>query len=401
MERILDRLAQLISITSVTSDETEIRDRLAGLLDQMGLTTDSFDADLGSITSDPAFPGMEVERSTLPVVIARLNPGAEGTHPLLSGHIDVVPPGDPRSWTSDPFEPRVEGDRMYGRGACDMKGGVVAILETLEHLVASGHRGPVTVAFVPSEEDGGSGTLAAIRRGIEATVAVIPEPTSLQVVTAHAGAITFRLVIPGKAAHAAVRTEGVSALDGLETIRRALAADERHRNTDETDPRMVALGLPYPTIIGQISGGVWASSVIDAVEIRGRYGVRMGQDAAGAAEDLASCLERAWEGDPFLADHPMDFEVFGASFDSCGIPDTHDLPVSLGRSIEAVTGAASKPVGLPAGTDMRLLVNEAKIPTVLYGPGDLRVAHAADEYVRPSEVATCAEVLTHWVRSLP
>lgn len=281
-----------------------------------------------------------------------------------------------------------------------MKGGVAAILETLDLLIAQGHAGPVSVAFVPSEEDGGSGTLAAIRRGIEADVAVIPEPTSLEIVTAHAGAITFRLVIPGRAAHAAIRTEGVSALDGLETIRRVLAADERSRNADETDPRMVALGLPYPTIIGQISGGVWASSVIDAVEIKGRYGVKMGQDSQGAALDLERCLQTAWAADPFLSDHPMDFEVFGASFDSCGIPDNDSLPTSLGRSVEAVTGRAAEPVGLPAGTDMRLFVNEADIPTVLFGPGDLRVAHAADEHVSLSEVATCAEVLTHWVRSL-
>jgi acetylornithine deacetylase len=400
MERISRRLADLIAIPSVTGDEAPARDHLAQILLETGLTVDSFDADLQTIVSDPAFPGMEVERTSLPVVMATLNAGAEGPHPLLSGHIDVVPAGDPGSWTSDPFEPRLDGDLLYGRGACDMKGGVVAILETLEQLIETGHTGPVSVAFVAAEEDGGSGTLAAIRRGIDADVAVIPEPTKLEIVTAHAGAITFRLVIPGKAAHAAIRTEGVSALEGLDTIRRALADDERIRNSEETDPRMVALGLPYPTIIGQISGGVWASSLIDSVEIRGRYGVKMGQDVDGAAQDLERCLQGVWAADPFLSKHPMEFEVFGASFDSCEIADDDDLPVSLSRSLHAVTGRAVDPVGLPAGTDMRLLVNEAKIPTVLFGPGDLRVAHAANEHVSLSEVATCAAVLTHWVSSL-
>ena len=362
MERILSRLADLIAIPSITGDETEARDHLAAHLLRMGLTVDSFDADLTAISSDPAFPGMEVERSSLPVVMATLNADADGPHPLLTGHIDVVPAGDPGSWTSDPFEPRADGDRLFGRGACDMKGGVAAILETLELLVSEGHTGPVSVAFVPSEEDGGSGTLAAIRRGIDADMAVIPEPTGLEIVTAHAGAISFRLVIPGKAAHAAIRTEGVSALDGLETIRRALAADERVRNSAETDPRMVALGLPYPTIVGKVSGGVWASSVIDAVEIEGRYGVKMDQDPAGAADDLERCLRATWTADPFLSDHPMELEVFGASFDSCSISDDHALPVSLARSVEAVTGRSAEPVGLPAGTDMRLLVDQAGIP---------------------------------------
>ncbi len=399
MDRITRRLEELISIPSVTGREVAIRDRLAGILDDMGLEVDSFDADLADLTADPAFPGMEVDRSVLPVVCASMNPGAPGPHPMLSGHIDVVPAGDPASWTSDPFKARLDGRRMYGRGACDMKGGVAAILETLENLIESQHRGPVSVAFVSSEEDGGAGTLAAIRRGIDADVAVIPEPTNLDIITAHAGAISFRLVIPGKAAHAAIRTEGVSALDGLATIRAALAEDERVRNTDPPDPRMAELGLPYPTIVGTVSGGVWASSVIDAVEITGRYGVKLDQGVESAAADLERCLRTAWGSDPFLSRHELVFEVFGASFDSCEISDAHVLPRSLADSIRTVTGEQVAPKGLPAGTDMRLFVNEAGIPAVLFGPGDLRVAHAADEFVDVSDVATCAAVLTDWVRT--
>ncbi len=399
MDRIAERLAELISIPSVTGDEVAIRDRLAEILEDIGLAVDVFDADLDAMTTDPDFPGQEVDRTVLPVVCGTLNPGAAGRHPMLSGHLDVVPAGDPASWTSDPFSPRLDGSRMYGRGACDMKGGVVSILETLDGLIERGHQGPVSVALVPSEEDGGSGTLAAIRRGIEADVVVIPEPTDLELVTAHAGAITFRLVIPGKAAHAAIRTEGVSALDGLQTIRAALAEDERRRNTGVPDPRMSELGLPYPTIVGTVAGGVWASSVIDAVEITGRYGVKLDQGVADAADDLERCIRTAWESDSFLRDFDMDFEVFGASFDSCEIPDDHELAVTLLDSIETVTGRRIRPRGLPAGTDMRLFVGVAGVPAVLFGPGSLRVAHAADEHVDLDDVARCAEVLTHWVAS--
>lgn len=400
MDRLTERLSDLISIPSVTGDEAAIRDRVAEILDDIGLDVDVFDADLNAVVSDPGFPGMEVERTLLPVVCATLNPGAPGRHPMLSGHVDVVPAGDPASWASDPFTARLDGGRMYGRGACDMKGGVVAILETLDTLVETGHRGPVSVAFVPSEEDGGSGTLAAIRRGIDADLVVIPEPTDLEIVTAHAGAITFRLVIPGKAAHAAIRTEGVSALDGLHTIRSALAEDERRRNARVPDSRMAELGLPYPTIIGTISGGVWASSVIDAVEITGRYGVKLDQGVADAADDLEHCLRTAWAADPFLSGFDMDFEVFGASFDSCEIPDDHELAVGMVEAVDSVTGRRTSPRGLPAGTDMRLFVNRAGIPAVLFGPGQLRVAHAANEYVEIEDVSVCADVLTHWVRTL-
>ena len=96
----------------------------------------------------------------------------------------------------------------------------------------------------------------------------------------------------------------------------------------------------------------------------------------------------------------MDFEVFGASFDSCEIPDDHELAVGLVESIHRVTGKRVRPKGLPAGTDMRLFVNQAGVPAVLFGPGNLRVAHAANEYVDIDDVAACAAVFTDWVRTL-
>src|SRR5204862_3739357 len=120
----------------------------------------------------------------------------------------------------------------------------------LRALVASGIAphlaGTVTFASVPSEEDGGQGMLAAIRAGFTGDLAIITEPTRLDVVVAHAGAITFRLTVPGRAAHASMRREGISALDNLFVLSQALEADETRRNEAETDPLRTALGLPYP-----------------------------------------------------------------------------------------------------------------------------------------------------------
>ncbi len=115
-----------------------------------------------------------------------------------------------------------------------MKGGVASILAAVKALVDAGLaerlEGEILVASVPSEEDGGQGMLAAIRAGVTGDMAVITEPTGLDVVIAHAGAITFKLTVPGRAAHASVRREGVSALDNLQTLVRALEADETARN---------------------------------------------------------------------------------------------------------------------------------------------------------------------------
>jgi acetylornithine deacetylase len=268
----------------------------AEALRELGMRVEVIQPDLETHRRDPDWPGEEMPRRSLPVVIGRA--GARGGRRLiLSGHLDVVPPGDPATWTADPWGAEIRDGRLYGRGACDMKGGVTSILgavralrdaDRLDHL-----GGELLVVLVPSEEDGGQGTLAAIRAGAVGDAAIITEPSNLDVVVAHAGAITFRLIVPGRAAHASQRREGVSALDNLFTLTRALEADERRRNESETDPLMTALGLPYPTIIGIVQGGEWASTVLDRVVADGRYGVRLGQTPAEAEAELRACIEAA------------------------------------------------------------------------------------------------------------
>src|SRR5450759_497439 len=271
------------------------------------MVVEVFHPDPAAIRDDPAWPGEEVPRLTLPVVLGRVGrPG--GRRLVLSGHVDVVPPGDPATWTGDAWSGEIRDGQLYGRGACDMKGGVAAILGAVRALRATGALdaldGELVVAFVPSEEDGGQGTLAAIRAGATGDMAIITEPSCLDVVVAHAGAITFRLTVPGRAAHASRRTEGVSALENLHTLVRALEVDEARRNGAETEPLMTELGLPYPTIIGTVSGGEWASTVMDRIVADGRYGVRLGQAPEEAADELRACIAAANAADPFLRFHP-------------------------------------------------------------------------------------------------
>jgi acetylornithine deacetylase len=315
--------------------------------------------------------------------------------------MDVVPPGDRATWTGDPWGGEIRDGRLYGRGACDMKGGVVAILAAVRALVAAGAAGnlagELVVAFVPGEEDGGQGTLAAIRAGATGDLAIITEPSNLDIVVAHAGAITFRLTVPGRAAHASQRREGVSALDNLYVVLRSLEADETTRNAAETDPLMTALGLPYPTIVGIVAGGEWASTVMDRVVVDGRYGVRLGQTPADAAADLRRAIDAANGADPFLRDHPATVEIVGGEFGSGRVPSDHPLPTGLAAAAEAVTGRRPALLGEPYGADMRLFINEGATPCVMYGPGDVKVAHSADENVPLAEVEECARVLASWV----
>jgi acetylornithine deacetylase len=397
--RIAEELAALVAIPSITGDEEAVQAEVARRMEADGLRVVRISADPERLEGDPAFPGYETPHPTLPIVAGHLAGARPGPRLLLSGHVDVVPPGEPADWTTPAFEPVVRDGALYGRGACDMKGGLVAALEAVRLVAASGAglSGEVVVLAVPAEEDGGSGSLAAIRAGYTGDACVITEPTRLEVVVAHAGAITFTLDVPGRAAHASVRREGVSALDELGVLLDALAADERRRNEAETDPLMTAIGLPYPTIVGRVEGGHWASTVMDRVLAHGRYGVRLGQDCDGAAAELHRAVTAAWEADEFLAGRPVGLSVWGGRFDSARVPVDHPLPVGLAAAGEAVLGRSPPLVGAPYGADMRLFVNQGATPTVMFGPGDVRAAHAADEHVDLDEVAACAGVLARWV----
>src|SRR3954470_10845831 len=316
---------------SVTGSEEGVASWTAAALGDLGLEVETLHPDPATVRADPDWPGEEMARSALPVVVGRIG-RAGGRRIILSGHLDVVPPGDPDTWTVDPWGGEIRDDALYGRGACDMKGGVAAILAAVRVLAAAGDLdrldGELVVAFVPSGEDGGQGTLAGIRAGVTGDLAIITEPSNLDVVVAHAGAITFRLTVPGRAAHASQRREGVSALDKLFVLTTALEADEARRNAAETDPLMTALGLPYPTIVGIVSGGEWASTVLDRVVADGRYGVKLGQTPADAAAELRRAIVVANRSDPFLRDHPASVDIVGGQFGSGRVPSDH--PLALG-----------------------------------------------------------------------
>jgi acetylornithine deacetylase len=400
--RLLADLQALIRIPSVTGSEEAVAAWAADALGGVGLAIEAQSPDPAVVRQDPAWPGEEMPRTALPLVIGRAGQSG-GRRIVLSGHLDVVPAGDLDTWTSDPWGGELRGGLVYGRGACDMKGGVAAILGAVRALHEAGDlarlNGELIVALVPSEEDGGQGTLAAIRAGAVGDMAIITEPSGLDVVIAHAGAITFRLTVPGKAAHASRRREGISALDKLWVLARALEADEAARNDAETDPLMTALGLPYPTILGIVHGGEWASTVLDQVVADGRYGVRLGQSPVEAEAELRQCIAAACLADDFLRDHPATVEITGGRFGSARVPVDHPLPVGLAGAIEAETGRQPALLGEPYGADMRLFVNQGATPCVIFGPGRVEVAHAADEHVPLDEVETCARVLARWLRA--
>jgi acetylornithine deacetylase len=401
-DRLLTDLDELLRIPSLggTNAEIDAQRHLADRWIAEGLEVSTWDIDVTSTMAQPDFPGMEVDRQRALGVLARLAGTGDGRTLLIDGHTDVVPPGDIHAWSGDPFTPRtaeIDGRSVViARGACDMKAGLVAAWEAVRMVRASGVslRGDVLLCPVSGEEDGGLGTYAALEQ-LAATpidACVIPEPTDLDLVPANGGALTFRLRVPGAAIHASRRSEGVSSIEKFVPVLRALSELEAIRNA-HVDPLMKRWPIAYPLSIGTVHAGDWASTVPDLLIAEGRLGVALDETADHARRELEAAVSRVCESDAWLREHPVTVEWWGGQFHS-GRTEPDAPIVSLVRDAHTRTaGATPETYGGPYGSDLRLLVGKGGIPTVQYGPGDSRVAHAPDEYVAIDDVMTCAAVL--------
>lgn len=393
---IAQMLLELLAIPSVTGSaaESDLQHRLARQVDQLGLDVDLWSMDLPTLRAHPAFPGTEAPRDEAWGLVATTSGGGDGPTMILQGHVDVVPAGDLQRWDGDPFTPRVVGNVVHGRGACDMKAGLVANLAALTAIRASGVRlrGRVATHFVVSEEDGGLGAFATLQRGHTGDACIITEPTSGTLVTANAGALTFRIEVPGQATHASTRDAGVSAIDAYLPIHQALARLETRRNA-VVDPLMAEAGIPYALSVGALRSGDWASSVPDRLVAEGRVGVRLGEDPAEAVADFETCVAQACADDPWLRDHPAVVTWPGGRFASGRLPAGHPLgDLVRGAHADAVGGPPVRERGAPYGSDLRLYA-AADIPTLQFGPGDVRLAHSAQEQVSLPEVVAVARTL--------
>jgi acetylornithine deacetylase len=414
-------LRELIAIPSLDGGESPAQRRVAAWLREAGLELDAWPIDLDGLAAHPDWCH-EVDRDEALGVVgwygeraagrAAAGSGA-GRDLLLNGHIDVVPAGDSAAWTTPPWDPAVRDGRVYGRGAVDMKGGLCCALFALKAVRDAGVRllGRASVASVAGEEDGGTGTLATILHGHTGDGAVVVEPTRMHVVTAQAGSLMFRLTVHGLSAHGCVREEGVNAVEKFVPLLAALRRLEAERcgvasdrdggangssasvAGDPQSPLFAGYRLPWPIEVGTVHAGHWASSVPDTLVAEGRYGVAVGEDVAVARRAFDEAIARAAAADPWLAEHQPEVEWWGGRFDPAVTDPTDPIVAAVTGAAAEVTGSAPPVEGVTYGADMRLLVNVGRIPTVLFGPGDVRVAHMPDEYVPIEELRAAAEAL--------
>lgn len=395
-DALVESLVELVRIPSVggTDAEVEVQERFAGMLGELDMDVDKWDIDLDEMMADPYFPGVEVERSQA-VGVVGTSEGEGSPAMVLSGHADVVPPGDFETWQGqDPFSAEMRDGFLYGRGSCDMKAGLAANLAVLRTLRSAGVtlERPLALHSVIGEEDGGLGAFATLRRGHLGDAAVITEPTSAQMLTATAGALTFRIEVIGRSAHGSLRREGVSALEAFLPIHAALLELEAERNA-RIDRKFVS-DLPYALSFGIIRTGDWSSSVPDRLVAEGRYGVQIDEDPKLARTLFEDVVNEASVKHPWLRENRPVVTWPGGQFASGRLDDDHPLIGEITDAVMAAGGAPSpEAVAGVYGSDLRLYIGVGGVPALHYGPGDAHMAHAPLEHVSLEQLVQVTRAL--------
>lgn len=405
-DRIRDRLTALVRTPSVTGNEDACVNQIANWLQESQAEIEYWNDGIAAVQRDPRYPGHEVERAWLPVVAGVIRGQRPGPSVLLTGHVDVVPPANYALWEHEPFSGIVSDDRIYGCGASDMKSGLVAAMEAFLAFADGKGDFPGRVIFVavPAEEDSGLGTLAAIRRDWCGDVAIIPEPTSRdgvpELVVAHAGAMSLTIEVPGRGAHASKRLTGESALDHFLPIYEAIRKDEAEINAREGDPLMQALGMPYASNVGTIQGGQWSSMVMDSLKVDVRVGIALDETVEQAEARFRQAIADGIRDDPWLRENPPKISRKASGFGSARTPVDHPLVQAMSAASDRVFGQPARISGAPYGCDMSGWVRHAHTPCVVYGPGDIELAHAANEWASLDTTYDTARVLVHAIEQL-
>jgi succinyl-diaminopimelate desuccinylase len=337
-----------------------------------------------SFLDELGIPVREVLGATdRPSIIATIGDGRPKL--VWNGHLDVVPAGDPSAWPHPPWDAEVEDGVLWGRGSADMKGPVAAALGAVAALVRAGSpiAGTLELHLVADEERGELGTKVLLREGLlDADACIVGEPSGMDLGLAQRGGAFFIVTADGRAAHGSTPELGANAIEAIGRVVLSLR--------DALPPDAVHPLVGRPTINASVVEGGRAANVVPdrcrlTIDRRTLPG-ETADDARAGLEALLSRLEAA--GPPGIR---YSVELFGESDPSEAPADAAIARILRSASIEE-RGVVPRDIGFTGITDARFYVNDAGIETVLFGPGDLRVAHTSNEHVGVDDLVAAARI---------
>ena len=339
------------------------------------------------------------ERPERPNLLATVTAEAPGPTLLLCGHLDTKPVGDRDAWSHDPFAGEIEGGLLYGLGACDMKGGVAAIVVAAGRLLATGGlpRGRLLIALLADEEAGSTlGARWTAERGLlRADAAIIAEPAGIDadydgLALGTRGSVPFRVEVAGAGGHS-----GLADRDGGTTATLAAA-----RMIDRLDVALRVLPGVAVNVGATVEGGVYYGVRAAQCAFRGDVRIPPGLDPETVVELVRGVIEGVASDHPGVSATLRTDEIADAPFRGLEVAPDAPVAVACRAAAAAVLGRVPPDTIFPAATDSMFLQGLAGIPTMpAFGPGRLREAHRPDEHVSLASLAAAPLLLEAAVRA--
>lgn len=371
-------LQDLIRIPSVTGDEAAIGSHVATILRGMGFAVEVFEATPGR-----------------PNVLGTLDTGLPGPNLLLNDHLDIVPPGPLEDWRHPPFGAVIEDGSILGRGAIDTKSGVTTILMGAKGVLASGHSlcGRLQLLFTCDEEVGGALGIQHMHRigRLQADLALVAEPTSLDIQIATKGRMNVEILTRGRATHGARPWLGHNAIEDMAWI---VAELERLRRRLE-EKRHPLLG-PASLNVGLVAGGTVPNMVPSLARLQVDRRLIPGETQEAALAEFGDVLSR------LRTERPGSDATLRQSLWWPGYVLDPDAPVIglAARAFEAVAGRPARISGKDAGTDASWINTLAGIPVVMFSPGEGHRAMDANESVRIADLHLATAVVARFIHDI-
>jgi acetylornithine deacetylase len=399
--RLVELLTEAIAFPSISGQEGDCSRWFAERLGGLDVELDIWEPDVRELEGHRAYVAQWPDYAGRPNVVATRRGSRGGRRLVLNGHTDVVPVDDLAQWSYDPWRAVVEGDRLYGRGSVDMKGGCVIALVCLEILqeLDLDLAGDVAAHFVVDEEATGNGTLAAVLRGHygPGSACIFLEPTGTgALVAASRGAQYFRITVPGHEIATEYQYEYPNAV--TEAARLVLATDD-FRMTRELTAEHPLYGLEYqrvyahtrvPHAICRAAAGAWPSTLPASCVLEGTIECLPGEDIDAVFASYRDYVLEVSRRSEWLRDNPPTVEPFGLRYEA-GATDPGDPFVQLVAGVTGDVAGVRPPVVGGAGNDLRHVVRYGEAPAVVFGPTGSSF-HAVNEWVSIDDLVRFLEI---------
>ena len=388
-------LQQLVAEPSLLGQEQSAQALMKRRFEGLGLAVSELVIDEAAIKDHPGYSPSIVSYDGRVNVIGVHEPRvARGRSLILNGHIDVVPVGAERLWTRPPFEPWIDGDRLHGRGANDMKAGIVAYTMAFQALQRLGWQpaARVTMQSVIEEECTGNGALACLLAGHTADAAIIPEPFD-ELLSAQLGVMWMTLDVYGVPVHAAVAQTGIGAIEFAQYLVAELRKLEAKWNEPQHRHSMYCHhDHPINFNLGRIEGGEWSSSVSTHCRVDLRLGFYPGVTPAQVRAEVESLIREAHAAHPARASVKVEVSYHGFQAEGLVVDLQQPALQALMQAHHDITGRPAATRAATATTDVRFFHLYGKIPSTCYGPRGANI-HGVDEWVSIDSLQQVTAVL--------